>query len=86
MHDPAIHDQQDIEDLASLAAIHARLPNIRLAVVRRSLDMTQDELAAAIGVCRSYISHIERGDKPLKLQAAARIGQGIRTHLAKEHF
>jgi transcriptional regulator with XRE-family HTH domain len=49
-----------------------------LRVIRRELDLTQERLAAAVGIDRSHISRIERGLKPaapkLRRRLAAELG------------
>lgn len=38
------------------------MKNLRLKAARAGLDMSQEELAAAVGVSRQTISSIEKGD------------------------
>lgn len=40
----------------------------RIRQRRRWLDMTQEQLAEAVGVCTSFIGHIERGSRKLSVE------------------
>ena len=40
----------------------------RVRIRRRVLDITQEELAEKIGVCTSFIGHIERGTRKLSVE------------------
>jgi transcriptional regulator with XRE-family HTH domain len=49
----------------------------RIAMIRYHRLMTQAELAAAIGVSRSVISHIERGHTRIDLDMAKRLAAAL---------
>lgn len=40
----------------------------RIRQRRRWLEMTQEKLAEAVGVCTSFIGHIERGSRKLSVE------------------
>lgn len=44
-----------------------------IASVRRDMNLTQAEFAAALGVSHKYVSHIETGVRRPSLKLAARI-------------
>lgn len=45
----------------------------RVRAQRKLLDMTQDELAEAVGVSCSFIGHIERGTRKLSVDTLVRL-------------
>jgi transcriptional regulator with XRE-family HTH domain len=61
---------------ASEAALLARL-GLRVKVVRTSRRMTQDELAQAAGLDRTYISRIERGAHNITVLTLTRIAEAL---------
>lgn len=40
----------------------------RIRKRRRWLDMTQEQLAEAAGVCTSFVGHIERGSRKMSVE------------------
>ena len=40
----------------------------RIRARRRAMDMTQAQLAEAVGVCTSFIGHIENGSRVMSLE------------------
>ena len=40
----------------------------RVRIRRKVLEMTQEELAEKIGVCTSFVGHIERGTRKLSVE------------------
>lgn len=44
---------------------------------RRAQDMTQEQLAEAVGVCVSFIGHIERGTRVMSLDTFVRICRAL---------
>jgi len=61
--------------------IAARLgPTIR--AIRESKKHTQDGFAHLIGVHRAYFGSVERGEKNLTLESAARIAAGLQMPLS----
>lgn len=73
-HDPAV----------SAAAIR-RLLGKRTADLRRAARpiLSQDELARRVGISRSYLAKIERGEKDLPVCLAVRIARELRVPLGE---
>lgn len=44
-----------------------------IATLRKSLDLTQAQFAAALGISHKYVSHIEKGVRKPSLKLAAKI-------------
>lgn len=49
----------------------------RIAEIRRSLGISQEELAFRCGVHRTYIGAIERGEKSPTLNTIERLAKGL---------
>jgi transcriptional regulator with XRE-family HTH domain len=60
-------------ELASLLVGFGR----RVREARLAAGMTQEELAAACGVERSYISVLERGGRDVRLSTVTRLAQSL---------
>ena len=54
----------------------------RVRRLREGAGLSQEELAHAAGIDRSYMSDIERGTTNVTLETMARIATGLRTTLA----
>jgi DNA-binding XRE family transcriptional regulator len=52
-------------------------PDSALRGARGLREMTQAQLAAAIGVHKSHISEMERGKRPIGKEMAKRLGQAL---------
>ena len=50
----------------------------RIRTQRKLLDMTQEELAAAIDVSTSFIGHIERGTRKLSVETLVSLANALR--------
>ena len=62
----------NMERQAALAEVRTALPDtIRKA--RRTLGMTQRQLAAALGIDHTYISHMERGKQTAGVELLCRL-------------
>ena len=57
------------------------MPRERMREARRGLGLTQDELAADVGVTRQTISQVESGDYNPTLQLCLRIARRLGTDL-----
>lgn len=53
----------------------------RVAETRRSLGMSQEELAFRCGVHRTYIGAIERGEKSPTLNTIERLAKGLNINI-----
>lgn len=49
----------------------------RIRERRRSLDLTQDDLAAVVGVNRRVVGELERGKPSVQLEIALRVAQAV---------
>lgn len=59
---------------APTGAIH-RLFGLRVQELRKKRNLTQEELAYLVGVDRSYMGFIERGERNITLRRIAKIAQ-----------
>lgn len=50
----------------------------RIRTQRKMLDMTQEELAAAIDVSTSFIGHIERGTRKLSVDTLVKLADALK--------
>lgn len=64
-----------MEDVSQILAV-----NLRLA--RRRLDMSQEDLAAAAKIDRTYVSGIERGIRNPTISVLARFAAALQTTTA----
>lgn len=53
----------------------------RIREKRREQKMTQEQLAAAIGVCTSFIGHIERGSRKASLETLVLLANTLHVSL-----
>lgn len=51
----------------------------RVRIRRNVLELTQEELAARIGVCTSFIGHIERGSRKLSVETLYDLCKALET-------
>jgi transcriptional regulator with XRE-family HTH domain len=51
--------------------------------IRKSLGLSQEELAEKIGIHRTYIGSIERGERNISLNNIIAIAQALNTPIAK---
>lgn len=63
-------------------AMHRKAFGARLRAVRRSLDVTQDELADRARIRRTHISKIEAGTQNLTIDTMWRLAHGLGVHVA----
>ena len=57
-----------------------------LLAARKSAGKTQDEVATAAGIDRSYYVHIEKGNRSPSLQVAMRIAECLRKEVGEIFF
>ena len=55
----------------------------RIRKRRRWMDMTQEQLAEAVGVCTSFVGHIERGSRKLSVETLWAICQALEISMDK---
>jgi len=55
----------------------------RIKYLRGKLDMTQEELAFKVGVDRSYMGFVERGERNPTFDVILRISRSLGTSLSK---
>ena len=53
----------------------------RIQELRKKQGLTQEDLAAAIGVDRSYMGFVERGERNPTLDKIAKIAQALKARL-----
>ncbi|MBQ4090121.1 MAG: helix-turn-helix transcriptional regulator [Clostridia bacterium] len=51
----------------------------RIRTQRKMMDMTQEELAAAIDVSTSFVGHIERGTRKLSVDTLVKLADALKT-------
>jgi DNA-binding XRE family transcriptional regulator len=66
----------------TLSATHIKLGQ-RIKQLRGSLSMTQEDLAFKVGVDRSYMGFIERGEKNPTLSTLIKIAKSLKIPLAE---
>ena len=54
---------------------------LRIAELRRQLNISQEELAERCGVHRTYIGSIERGEKSPTLNTIEKFANGLGVHI-----
>lgn len=55
----------------------------RIRKRRRWMDMTQDQLAEKVGVCTSFVGHIERGSRKLSVETLWAICKALEISMDK---
>lgn len=55
----------------------------RIRKRRRWMDMTQEQLAEKVGVCTSFIGHIERGSRKLSVETLWEICKALEISMDK---
>jgi transcriptional regulator with XRE-family HTH domain len=66
---------------AGLTTTHEKL-GIRIKELRKKLGMTQEDLAFQVGVDRSYMGFVERGEKNPTLAKLTKIAKSLKVSLA----
>jgi transcriptional regulator with XRE-family HTH domain len=64
-----------------LSLTHKRLGR-RIKTLRKELDLTQEDLAFEVGVNRSYMGFIERGERNPSLAMLKKIAKALRVSLS----
>ena len=49
----------------------------RIRKLRRDKEVTQEQMAEIVGISKSFVGHIERGEKVLSVETLARICKGL---------
>lgn len=70
--------------MQSLSATHIKLGQ-KIKLLRVNANLTQEELAFKVGVDRSYMGFVERGEKNPTLMTIMKIAKALKTPL-KELF
>ncbi|MDO8620966.1 MAG: helix-turn-helix transcriptional regulator [Candidatus Levybacteria bacterium] len=65
-----------------LSATHKRLGQ-RIYQLRKDKEMTQEDLAFKVGVDRSYMGFVERGEKNATVKILARIASALKVSLSE---
>ncbi|OGH18933.1 MAG: transcriptional regulator [Candidatus Levybacteria bacterium RIFCSPHIGHO2_12_FULL_38_12] len=68
--------------MESLSATHKRLGQ-RIKELRKENEMTQEDLAFKVGVDRSYMGFVERGEKNPTLKKLIKIAQILKVSLSE---
>lgn len=55
----------------------------RIRKRRRWMDMTQEQLAEKVGVCTSFVGHIERGSRKLSVETLWAICKALEISMDK---
>lgn len=55
----------------------------RIRKRRRWMDMTQEQLAEKVGVCTSFVGHIERGSRKLSVETLLAICKALEISMDK---
>jgi len=66
----------------TISATHKRFGQ-RVRELRKSLDMTQEDLAFKVGVDRSYMGFVERGEKNPTLKNLINISKALKVSLSE---
>ena len=65
-----------------ISATHKRL-GYRINELRKKLDMTQEDLAFKVGVDRSYMGFVERGEKNPTLDKLIKLSKALQISLSE---
>lgn len=65
-----------------LSSTHKKFGD-RIKHLRKGLDMTQEDLAFRVGVDRSYMGFLERGEKNPTLKNIAKIADALKISLSE---
>jgi len=68
--------------MKTLSTTHKRLGQ-RIYQLRKKLNLTQEDLAFKIGVDRSYMGFVERGEKNPTLDKLIKIADALKVSLSK---
>lgn len=69
-------------DMQALSSTHIKLGQ-KIKQLRSGLDMTQEDLAFKVGVDRSYMGFIERGEKNPTLSTLMKIARTLKIPLSE---
>lgn len=65
-----------------ISATHKRL-GYRINELRKKLNMTQEDLAFKVGVDRSYMGFVERGEKNPTLDKLVKLAKALQVSLSE---
>lgn len=68
--------------MQTITATHKKL-GTRIKELRKQLGLTQEDLAFAVGVDRSYMGFVERGEKNPTLSKLTKIAKSLDTSLSR---
>lgn len=68
--------------MESLSTTHKKLGQ-RIYQLRKEKDMTQEDLAFKVGVDRSYMGFLERGEKNATVKILAKIASALKVSLSE---
>ena len=68
--------------MKKISPAHARLGK-RIKELRKKLDMTQEDLAFEVGVDRSYMGFIERGERNPTLDKLKKLANSLKVSLSE---
>lgn len=68
--------------MESLSATHKKLGQ-RIYQLRKEKSMTQEDLAFKVGVDRSYMGFVERGEKNATVKVLAKIASALKVSLSE---
>ncbi|EKD80202.1 MAG: hypothetical protein ACD_40C00179G0003 [uncultured bacterium] len=68
--------------MKTITVTHKKL-GTRIKELRKQLGMTQEDLAFQVGVDRSYMGFVERGEKNPTLSKITKIAKSLKTSLSK---
>lgn len=54
----------------------------RIARLRKQLNITQEDLAASVGISREYLSNIERGHESISIRLLAQIAKALNVEIS----
>ena len=67
--------------MKTITATHKKL-GIRIKELRKQLGMTQEDLAFQVGVDRSYMGFVERGEKNPTLSKLTKIAKSLKVSMS----
>ena len=68
--------------MKKISKTHAKLGE-RIKELRKQLGMTQEDLAFKVGLDRSYMGFVERGEKNPTVATLAKIAKSLKTPLSQ---